>query len=130
MSEVTSIEVVGLKELVRALRILQDKQLQNELKQAHRNASIIAARFVQREAPVRTGRLALSTRAKPTQREGRVSIGTPVGVPYAGPVIWGDPSRNIRGNPYPFRAIDKGEKEIVRAYEEEVDNILKKAGLR
>lgn len=76
----------GLAEARKALRQAGD-DLPAALREAYRLGGeiIIAATTV----PVRSGRLASTLRSAPTQRAGRVRMGTPSRVPYAGWVEFG-----------------------------------------
>ncbi len=129
MADDVRIEVSNLKQLKALLKKMEDKHFVDSLTQAHRQVSVLASNMVQRKAPIISGRLALSTRPKPLATAGRVSIGTPRGVPYAGPVIWGWSARNIKKNPYPLKALNAGRPELIRVYEENIREVIKKAGL-
>lgn len=79
--------------------------------------------------PVQTGSLAASLRAgrgktKAVVRAGRASV------PYAGPIHWGWPARNIKPNPFLAEARDRTMPAIVNRLNEGLGEILKKNGLR
>lgn len=123
-----SIKVEGLRELQKALRQLD--KLDTELFEAHKRASYLAANAAIAEAPVISGRLAQSIRARPMKTEGRITLGTNKGVPYAGPVHFGWPAKNKKPNKFAYRAIAKEQPRILRAYEADVEKLLRRLKLR
>ena len=47
-------------------------------------------------------------------------------MPYAGPIHWGWPARNIKAQPFVVEAAQATEAEWVAMYEAEVDRILER----
>lgn len=129
MSGAVQIQVKGLRSVQRSLRKLQDKELQKELRAAHKKVSDMAAEAGKAEAPKRTGRLAASIKGKATGRQGAVKAGTGKRVPYAGVIHFGWPGHGIESNEFLYRGVNKKEKQILEAYERELKRIIKKAGL-
>lgn len=86
--------VVGQKRFVQTMRKAgADMQ---ELKEVNRRAADIAKPEAVARAPRgKTGRLAGSIRAGATQKAGIIRAGRKT-VPYAGPINYGWPARNIR----------------------------------
>ena len=126
-----AIQVEGMRELRKALKMIQDPNLAGALKVAHRKASEAAAIAVAAEAPVgKTGKLRQSVRARPTMTQGRVWIGFNASVPYAGPIHFGWKKRNIKPNKFAYRGIKRQELPIAEIYAKDVDRILRAAGMR
>ena len=90
--------VVGQKRFVQTMRKAgADMQ---ELKEVNRRAADIAKPEAVARAPRgKTGRLAGSIRAGATQKAGIIRAGRKT-VPYAGPINYGWPARNIRTTPW------------------------------
>ena len=74
-------------------------------------------------APQRTGRLAGNIRPAKQAQRARIMAGSS-GVPYAGPIHWGWPARNIAENPFISRAAQATEPEWTQAYLEDVQAAL------
>jgi len=91
-------KVEGLDNLVRTLnRASVDL---SDLKDANRAAGETVASEASTRAPRgKTGKLAASVRAARQVRRARVMVGG-ARVPYAGPIHWGWPSRNITAQPF------------------------------
>jgi len=97
----------------------------DELKDAHwRAASIVASRAAQM-APHVSGKLAASIRPARQVRRARVQAGR-ASVPYAAPIHWGWPSRNIGAQPFMSDAAQASESEWVAAYLADVQAALDK----
>ena len=94
-----------------------------ELKDAHREAADVVVGATR--APSRTGRLAGTVRPGATKTMAIVRAGY-ASVPYAGPIHWGWPKRNIRAQPFLSDAAQSSEPTWVQAYEREVNEIIDK----
>lgn len=70
-----------------------------DLKDAHAAVAEQVARDSAATVPRRTGRLAASVRPSGTQTAAIVRAGRKA-VPYAGPIHWGWPKRNIKAQPW------------------------------
>lgn len=70
-----------------------------DLRAAHADVAALVASRARPRAPRRTGRLDTTTRSSGTQTAAIVRAGT-AGVPYAGPIHWGWPSRGIDAQPW------------------------------
>lgn len=107
------IQVAGGKELRRALK-KAGVDIQ-EMKDTHADvARMVRDRAIER-APVRTGRLKASLRSSGTVTAALVRAGG-ARVPYAAPIHWGWPRRNIRPNPFIYGAADDTEANWQNAY--------------
>lgn len=107
--------VVGQKRFVRTMRKAgADMQ---ELKEVNRRAADIAKpEAVARTPPGKTGRLAGSIRAGATQKAGIIRAGRKT-VPYAGPINYGWPARNIRPRTFVNDAVASTESQWAKEYE-------------
>lgn len=111
MADKPNIEVLGLNKLIRDLKRL-NPDITKEIKEVNKGLATIVAGSAASKAPKRTGALAASIRAGGTQRSGVVRAGKKK-VPYAGPIHFGWPGRNISPNTFLWDALDarKGEVE-------------------
>ncbi len=76
--------------------------------------------------PRRSGKLAKSAKASVARDGmGRVVVGSPGRVPYAGPIHFGWPARNIRPQPFVYQALDERFDDVMAAYETAVDELSK-----
>jgi hypothetical protein len=64
-----------------------------------------------------------------TARAGVVRAGKK-SVPYAGPIHWGWPKRNIKANPFLSKALESETDEVVDVYEDGISKLLKKYNLK
>lgn len=71
----------------------------SEFKEVNRTAAATVAAFSKSTAPVKTGALRATIRPAGTARAGIVRAGFKK-VPYAGPIHWGWPKRNIKAQPW------------------------------
>jgi hypothetical protein len=119
------IKLEGEKQLRKALRDFEDGT--KDLKVVHAEA----AKLVQlaARAPVVSGALAASIRSSGTARSGVVRAGKK-SVPYAGPIHWGWPKRNIKANPFLSKALETETDEVVDVYEDGISKLLKKYDLK
>ena len=99
------------------------------MKETHRNAGEVVASLARTLAPSRTGQLSKTIRSNPTQRQGRVSIGRGVSVPYAAPIHFGWPARRIKPQPFVYDALDNRRDEIFRLYEDRVGLLIREHNL-
>ena len=116
------IKIEGLREFNRALRRLPP-EYKNEQKAIHKKTAVPVARTAEANAPRRSGRLAASIRPQGTQREGRVAAGK-ASVPYAGPIHFGWPARNIASQPFLTDALHSEEETVVDIYLIETDRLI------
>lgn len=122
----TDVEVAGATELARAFRRAGDREVPKAIRRAHKATAEQVVPFAESEAPRRTGRLAASIGARATQKVGRVKAGSAVRVPYAGPIHYGWPRRNIAPNPFLQRALTAyGPRRAEDAFLDELNTVLK-----
>lgn len=120
----------GLRELQRALRNVSD-DAKLEMKPTHLAAAELVAEDARKRAPVRSGRLRNSIVGRAVQTGGRVRIGFGGGPAslYAGPIHFGWPARRIRPQPFVYDALDPKRPDLVRLYEQRIDELTKKYDL-
>lgn len=127
MSSAYRVEVRGLDAMRRALRAL-GPEFSVALRLAHRDiANRIVAPAAAREAPRRSGTLAGDVRGLATQNAARVAVGR-AAVPYANPIHWGWPRRNIAPNPFLQRAAELSRSRVQAEYEAAVSRSLSAVG--
>ena len=129
------IEVKGAKELRRALRLLGDKELTQELKQAHKAAGEVVAETARSLVPARTGRLRASIKSAAVARGVKVVAGGGK-VLYAGPIHFGWPTRPnkargwrggpIRPQPFLYDAADRRIADVVGIYQLRINSIVER----
>lgn len=123
-----TLRIEGLRETLRDLRQLS-KDARDDMKETHRNAGEVVASLARTLAPSRTGQLSKTIRSNPTQRQGRVSIGRGVSVPYAAPIHFGWPARRIKPQPFVYDALDNRRDEIFRLYDERIGLLIREHNL-
>lgn len=120
-----AIQVTGAKELRKALsRMGADLR---DFTKVNRAVAEMVASLARQKAPVRTGRLQRTIRAGATTRRGTVSAGR-TSVPYAGPIHFGWPSRNIEPQPFIYTALDSRRDEVLADYRARVDELVVRVG--
>lgn len=82
------IQVEGLRELSKALRNLEDKELPKQLRLANKKAAEVVAQEAKTRVPVRTGNLQRSIKATASRTSASVKMGS-AKVPYAGWIEFG-----------------------------------------
>lgn len=120
---VTRIELRGERELARGLSGASSK-LAN-LREAHQEAGRLVRPVAAGRTPVRTGALRASLKNTADAKAATVSAGN-TAVPYARPIHWGWPARNIRRNAFIWDAIKSSESRWIQAYKKAVDGLLSK----
>jgi HK97 gp10 family phage protein len=115
------VTVVGGKELRKTLKAAGDNLA--DLKAVHQAAGNVVVARAQAIAPRRSGALAGSIRAAKLASGVAVRAGS-ARVPYAGPIHWGWPARNIAAQPFLTNAAQQTEPEWTALYEEALDKII------
>jgi hypothetical protein len=115
------IEVTGARELQRALANMAGHT--DDLKQVHQRLAAPLVALARTEAPMREGELAGSIRASASKRALGLRAGSR-GVPYAGPIHWGWPARNIDPNPFLVRARDELAPQVADGYLRQVNELI------
>lgn len=130
MADDASIRISGLRELNKALRDLGDRDLKKALQRVNKSAAQMVQDRSKQLAPVRTGTLRDSIKARATVQSGKVIAGT-ARVNYAAAIMFGTGSReglrgphNIKKNPFMFDALASARSQIVRQYASAIDELL------
>lgn len=118
-------KVDGLKALQKEIRKTEDVEMKKRLRLANKEAAQVVADQAKVEVPRRSGRLARSIGTQASQTSAFVKAGTAARVPYAGPIHFGWPKRNIRPQPFLYEAMDKRIGEVRKAYEKNLGKITK-----
>lgn len=116
-----ALRVEGLARLQRTLKRAGEDV--SELKELNRAAAAIVAPVARSTAPVRSGRMAASVRTGATMRAGIVRVGSK-GVPYAGPIHYGWPSRKIKPQPFLTDAAKATESRWFAVYRAGIEKII------
>lgn len=95
----------------------------DDLKDANRRTGDIVATTAMRRAPKRSGNLAASVRSARAANRVTVSAGS-ASVPYAGPIHWGWPARNITAQPFISDAAVQDQPVYERYYLGEIQKLL------
>ena len=126
------IEAGGIRTLARSLRIMEDKELSDEMRAASRAAAEKIVPHAKKAVPVgATGRLKATITAKASTRSRAViKAGTPGRVPYALAVHRGryikSTGQRTKATPFLSSTIPKAWPEIVKEYVKAMDKIAKK----
>jgi len=117
------VEVKGIRELRKTMK--QAGEDLADLKDAHQAAGNIVVALAQSLAPKRSGALAGTIRASRLASGVAVKAGS-AGVPYANPIHWGWPARNIAANPFLSNAAQQSEAQWTEFYYQELDKIIER----
>lgn len=114
-------EIEGARELRRQLRKASGDL--GDLRNLHAEVGRIVEPVAKGKVPVRSGALRASLRSSGTTTAAIVRAGY-ARVPYARPIHWGWPARNIRPNPFAWDAIKATQPRWMLAYKRAVDGVL------
>jgi hypothetical protein len=126
MADFNQVKIEGLNEVLRDLRRMKERDTLKAIRQANLDAAKKVAEGAKLEVPVRSGKLQRSIAARATQRAGSVKAGSPVRVPYAGPIHFGWLRHHIRPNPFLYRAVDKRIGEVFEAYQRQIEKVIER----
>lgn len=122
-----AVQVTGLNEFIRALRKTESRADKEMSKAAQKWLEQTLVPEVRRRAPRRTGRLAGSVRAIRRVGSAILAVGTEVRVPYAGPINFGWPARNIKAQEFIYSTIARQDKQWEDTFVEAIDRWLSEA---
>lgn len=125
-----AIRVTGLKPLTRALRQASTStRLDRELGKTNArwiNQTVVPE--MKKRAPKgETGQLSASPRGSRSTRAAAILVGSEARVPYAGPINFGWPSRNIRAQEFIYSTIARTDTKLEDSYIKTLDKFLDKA---
>lgn len=121
MTSAPVVEVRGAKELRKSLKRAGDDL--GDLKDVHQAVGNLVVSTASGMAPRRSGALAGSIRAARAAAGVTIRAGS-ARIPYAGPIHWGWPARNIAANPFLSNAATSTETAWVALYEDELNKII------
>lgn len=127
-----AIKIEGLSKIQKDLKKLSTDALdlnKEEFLATNKRVAEIIIDESKKYVPVLTGALAQALRNASTKKSAKVRAGN-VGVPYAGPIHFGWPSRGIRPNPFLYDAIDRRRDEVRDRYVDLIDALTTKYDLR
>lgn len=128
------VTVDGLREFRRFLRQLPDDLTAGGLEQIHRKVAEPVRRESLSRVPRRSGTLADSIRVAERSKTKAVIRAGKKRVPYAGPIHFGWPARNIAAQPFLTDALADRRQEVADIYTDELDRFIAwamtQAGLR
>lgn len=130
MADGFKLEVDGSKELRRAIRKAEAKDLQKALRAANKESAGIVADEAKDNTPVLTGALKKSVRATGTLAKGEVAVGRARSNNYARIVHFGWASRGIKPNPFVYDALGDKAKEVRDTYAKQVEKITRDLSTR
>ena len=123
MSQGATVTVEGLNRFVSTLKRAGVDL--DDMKEANAKVGNIVAGAAESRAPRRSGKLAASIRSARQARRARVVAGR-ASVPYAGPIHWGWPARNITAQPFLTEAARATESQWFPEYVKDVQRIIDK----
>ena len=126
MSRDGGLRITGLTQVVRALKEIGLEV--DDLKDAFAAIAKEAADRAASHAPKVSGRLAGNIRGNRAQSKAVVIAGRS-SVPYAGPINYGWPARNIPANPFMQRADEEMRDRSVELLEDGINTAIRKRGL-
>jgi hypothetical protein len=115
------VRVTGVRQLQSTLRRAGVDV--GELKNANNRAAQLVAGVARPRSPRKTGRLASTVRANRATGQAVILAGN-ASVPYAGPIHWGWPARNIKAQPWIAAAAVSTEPRWVALYEADINRAL------
>lgn len=117
------IQVEGAKELRAAMKRMGADL--GDMTAINKSAAQTVAGQARSIVPVLTGRLMGSIRPLATRTRGQVAAGNK-SVPYAGPIHFGWPARNISADPFLWDALESKEGEVIEKYEAHIEALVLK----
>ena len=121
MAAPVTVKVEGARELRASMKKAGADT--NDMKTAHAAVARVVTAAAKSRAPKKSGRLAGSIRGSKAKASVTIRAGG-ASVPYAGPIHWGWPARNIAANPFISDAATSTESEWVGLYFKEVKHIV------
>ncbi|GAB3990116.1 hypothetical protein [Nocardioides marmoraquaticus] len=119
-------KVEGLSRVVRELKALGLDV--DDLKNAFSKLSALGAETAARHAPKKSGRLSGSVRGNRAQSKAVVVAGR-AAVPYAGPINYGWPARNISASGFMQKTDEELRPQAVQLLQDEINAAARRRGL-
>ena len=118
-----SVKVEGAAEFRRAMKHMGGDL--RDLTKIHKKAAQPVKDRAQEIAPVRSGTLRRSIRIRATQKAAGILAGKAT-VPYAGPIHFGWPRRNIESQPFLYDAAEEKRSEVASIYGDFIGDLVKR----
>lgn len=118
-----TVNVKGVNEVVRSLKQYQGAI--DDLKDANAAIGTKVSNTARATAPILTGKLAGTIRANRASHRVQIKAGG-ASVPYAGPIEYGWPQRNIQAQPYLRRAAWDNKEFVKEAYANNLQQLSRK----
>lgn len=115
------VEVQGARELRRTLKAAGEDL--SDLKAVHQAVGALVGGVAAGMAPRKTGALAAGIRSARLAAGVAIRAGS-AGVPYAAPIHWGWPKRNIEASLFMTRAAQESEPQWTALYWDELNKII------
>ena len=96
-----------------------------DLKSVHAAVAELVAQKSRPRAPRRSGRLAATVRGNRAAARSTVMAGR-AAVPYANPIHWGWPARNIKAQPWILETADDTETQYLKMFEAGIASVISK----
>lgn len=122
-----AVRVEGLRELNRAFTKAGGDV--EDLKDVNAGISDLIATTARTEAPRLTGATQASVKGNRAKGKAVVKAGG-ARVPWAAPIHWGWPARNIEPDMFLSEAVEQNSEQILTQYEDGIDKALRKNGLK
>ncbi len=122
-----AVRVEGLRELNRAFTKAGGDV--EDLKDVNAGISDLIATTARAEAPHLTGATQASVKGNRAKGKAVVKAGG-ARVPWAAPIHWGWPARNIEPDMFLSEAVEQNSEQILTQYEDGIDKALRKNGLK
>ncbi|MFE9026230.1 hypothetical protein ACFYOA_08200 [Streptomyces iakyrus] len=135
-SSAYTVRVEGLREFQTTVRRLRDRELSKKVRAVNKAAAEIVKPEAKRGAPVgkrdaksnkryRPGKLSKSVTVQASAKSAVIKAGSAARVPYAAPIHYGYPKRNIRANRFLYRAMARKSAEVSEQYEQEISALVR-----
>lgn len=122
-----AVKVEGLRDLNRALtKTGADVE---DLKDLNQDISQLVVQTAQSLVTVVSGDLRSSIKGNRAKGKAVVKAGG-ARIPYAGPIHWGWPKRGIAPSMFLADAVDQNTEQITHKYQDGIDKVLRKNGLK
>ena len=118
-----AVRVEGAAEFRRAMKRMGADL--SDLTAINKAAAQKVAETARDKVPVLSGALESSIKAGATRTRGSVRAGSR-SVPYAGPIHFGWPARNISPQPFIYEALDERKRDVIDAYEQHIEALVEK----
>lgn len=121
------VRVDGLRQVQRSLERLGVEAA--DMRDAMQRIGALVAGTARTLVPRRRGRLAATIRPGRAKGKATVRAGS-AAVPYAGPIHWGWPARNIAAQPFLVDALERDRRRVRRMLDDELGRLISRLDLK